>query len=630
MIQVASKTTILFKNTGFNTYNCPDSSNRLVSIPESDKFVCDSVWLLQDLVGKIKVKATWDDVKDVDYCSIDLNLYFVTNVTMSNENTAILDLQFDPIGTIGISNIQVINGWCTRRHVANDELFSNNLEEGYTPLEEMTVDTTFLDHLTGGNYILNIIASTIDLTQTFDVAKSFINQQAKLSVSVPLIKGVERETRTDLAYYGGWKSKKLPSTLLYAYNSSPVSPANIRNALSAVWSLGLTDAITSSYTIVWPDDRTDFEFQDGDVETTKFGELVSIGLRPATVNIPDSFNYKWSVPNYTIKNNKVFSGQYNKYAAISIANGASINYDANDLYYTGETFPTFLVIGDPAPDGCTYLVPKYYHNKELQSGFPLYGGLKGGTWVNNQLTFSGREGGMVSAELYQMQLQQQRLSRTGTFFKGLEDVLTMPLRVASSPFTATPQAPTINNDDFYQEFSRDMAMAGYTNYGPKQFINEFGSSPGFPAVNMSGLANSLYTNPAQAKLAQQQLELSQGISQNLNAPKIYFPFGSNLNTYFGNGFYGIRSRLSDNDTIRFDKFLTAFGYATNEPFDSSAFTCREHFNYVQVSDLNVKINGSKDYGVRIRNILEQVLSNGIRIWHELPNKAAFDDNPIKS
>lgn len=619
----------LYKNTGFNTYNCPDGPGVVLRISSSNTVTCDSVWLLQDLVGKIKVKATWDDVKDVDYCQINSAFYIVTNVTMSNENTAILDLQFDPIGTIGILQIDIINGWCTRRHVANDELFSNNLEEGYTPLEEMTVDTTYLDHRIGLNLELDLLSSTIDLSQTFDVAKSFTDQQSKLSVSVPLIKGVTRETKTNLAYYGGWQTKTLPSTLLYMPNASPISPANIRNALSAVWSLGLTDAITSSYTITWPADRIDFEFQDGDVVTTKFGELVSIGLRPATVALPDSFNYIWTVPNYTIKNNKVFSGQYNKYAAISIANGASINYDANDLYYSGETFPTFLVIGDPAPDGCTYLVPKYYHNKELQSGFPLYGGLKGGTWVNNQLTFSGREGGMVSAELYQMQLQQQRLSRTGTFFKGLEDVLTMPLRVASSPFTSTPQAPAIDWDNTYQELSRGWATAGYDNYGPKQFMKEFGGSSGFPAVDMSGLANSLYTNPAKAKLAQQQLELSQGISQNLNAPKIYFPFGSNLNTYFGNGFYGIRSRLSDNDTIRFDKFLTAFGYATNAPFDKSAFNCREHFNYVQVSDLNFKIKSGNNYGVRVRNMLEQILNNGIRIWHELPNKEAFDDNPIK-
>lgn len=627
---MASKTTILFKNTGFNTYNCPDSSGRLVSIPESNRFLCDSVWLLQDLVGKIKVKATWDDVKDVDYCSIDLNCYFVTNVTMSNENTAILDLQFDPIGTIGISNIEVINGWCTRRHVANDELFSNNLEEGYTPLEEMTVNFGYLNHLTGVSLILNIIGSTIDLSQTFDAAKTFTDQQSKLSVSVPLIKGVERETTTYITVNNsGWYSKDLPSTLLYVSNSSPLAPGNIRKALSSVWSLGLTDAITSSYTIQWRADDIDWEFQDGDVETTQYGELSSIRLKPSTVILPDTFNYKWTVPNYTIKNNKVFSGQYNKYSAISIANGNSINYDANDLYYTGETIPTFFVMGDPAPDGCTYLVPKYYHNVVLPEGMPLYGSLKGGTWVNNQLTFSGREGGMASAELYQMQLQQNRLSRTGTFFKGLEDVLTMPLRVASSPFTSTPQAPAIDNNNFYQEFSRDMATGGYTNYGPGQFMNEFGGSSGFPAVDMSGLANSLYTNPAKAKLAQQQLELSQGISQNLNAPKIFFPFGSNLNTYFGNGFYGIRSRLSDNDTIRFDKFLTAFGYATNEPFDESAFSCRQHFNYVQVSDLNVKITGSKNYGIRIKNMLEQVLNNGIRIWHELPNKEAFDDNPIK-
>lgn len=623
---MASKTTILFKNTGFNTYNCPDSSSRLNSIPDSDKFVCDSVWLLQDLVGQIKVKATWNDVKDVDYCSIDSNLYFVTNVTMSNENTAILDLQFDPIGTIGISNIQVINGWCTRRHVANDELFSNNLEEGYTPLEEMTVDFSYLDHFNGERQYLIVYASTIDLSQTFDAAKTFTDQQSKLTVSVPLIKGVERETTTYLAYYGGYMSKSLPSTLLYTINLGDLVQTNIRNSLASVWSLGLTDAITSSYIIEWPWDRVVLEYHDATIETTKYGELSSISLKPAVVNLPDSFNYKWTVPNYTIKNNKVFSGQYNKYSAISISNGNSINYDANDLYYTGETFPTFLVIGDPAPDGCTYLVPKYYHNVELQSGFPLYGGLKGGTWVNNQLTFSGREGGLVSAEMYQMQLQQQRLSRTGTFLSGLENVLTTPLKVAASPFTSTPQAPL--SSDPMQEYSRGMVSEGFSGYSANQYMKDYGYSSGFPVTNMSGVGNSLYTNPAKAKLAQQQLQLSQGISQNLNAPKIYFPFGSNLNTYFGNGFYGVRSRLSDNDTIRFDKYLTAFGYATNEPFSESAFTCRQHFNYVQVSDLNVNINGSKNYGIRIKNMLEQVLNNGIRIWHELPNKEAFIDNPI--
>ena len=625
---MASKSTYLYKNTGFNTYNCPDGPGVVLKISSSNRITCDSVWLLQDLVGKIKVKATWDEVKDVDYCQITSTFYFVTNVTMSNENTAILDLQLDPIGTIGILQIDIINGWCTRRHVANDELFSNNLEEGYTPLEEMTVDFSYLNHLTGDVVSMVILGSTIDLSQTFDAAKTFVDQQSKLSVSVPLIKGVERETRTFLFYLGDYRGKSLPSTLLYMANSSPVAPANIRNALSSVWSLGLTDAITSSYIVEWPADEIHEQFQDGTVETTQFGELVSFGLRPVTITLPDSFKYIWTVPNYTIKNNKVFSGQYNKYAAISIATGASINYNANDLYYTGDTFPTFLVIGDPAPDGCTYLVPKYYHNKELQSGFPLYGGLKGGTWVNNQLTFSGREGGMVSAEMYQMQLQQQRLSRTGAFFKGLEDVLTMPLRVASSPFTSTPQDPPLDTNNFWQVSDRLLALNNYPGYGPKEYMKEYPASSGFPAVDMSGLANSLYTNPAKAKLAQQQLELSQGISQNLNAPKIYFPFGSNLNTYFGNGFYGIRSRLSDNDTIRFDKFLTAFGYATNEPFDKSAFTCREHFNYVQVSDLNVKIKNN-NYGIRIRNMLEQILNNGIRIWHELPNKEAFDDNPIK-
>lgn len=625
---MASQLTKLYYNTGFNLNNIPDNSSILSSLSKIK--TVDSIWILQDYIGSIKIRITWDDVKDVDYCSIGNTFYFVTNITMSNENTAILQLQIDPITTVGLDNIDFINGWCTRRHVANDELFSNNLAEDFTPLDTLKVSFAYLDHLKGKDTTkLSLISSTIDLSQTFNVAKTFVDEQSKLSVSVPHIGGVNSETTCYLTYRGGLKSKILPSTLLYNINANATTKENTKNALSSVWSLGLTDAITSSYSIEWPSANISLVYNNATDSTTEYGDIEFIGITPADIELPEDFNFTWSIVDYTIKNNKVFTRQFNSYIMTSISTGATIEYTPDSIYSVDSVYPEFLVIGDPAPDGCTYLVPKYYYKTELQSTYPLYGGLKGGTWVNNQLTFSGREGGLVSAATTAFQLQQHRLNRVGTFFNGLEDVLTLPLKVGGSSFTSTPQDPPLDTNNFWQVSDRLLALNNYPGYGAKEYMKDYPASSGFPAVNMSGLANSLYTNPQKARLAQDQLLLGEQINQNLNAPKIYFPFGSNLNTYFGNGFYGIRCRLSDNDTIRFDRYLTAFGYATNEPFEISALNCRANFNYVKVSDLNIKFKTDENYGIRTKALIVSMFNNGIRIWHELPNSSAFINNPIK-
>ena len=103
--------------------------------------------------------------------------------------------------------------------------------------------------------------------------------------------------------------------------------------------------------------------------------------------------------------------------------------------------------------------------------------------------------------------------------------------------------------------------------------------------------------------------------------------------YVGNKFFLVRHRLSDADTIRYDKYLTAYGYSTSEPLTAECFTCRQYFNYVRATDVNIEFkSGTPNFGLRTRQQIANQLNAGVRIWHVLPNsetgRSAFDNNPI--
>ena len=102
-----------------------------------------------------------------------------------------------------------------------------------------------------------------------------------------------------------------------------------------------------------------------------------------------------------------------------------------------------------------------------------------------------------------------------------------------------------------------------------------------------------------------------------------FPQVPYLADYIGNAFYDVRTRLSDKDTIRFDRFLSAYGYAVDEDLGTSGesdalnlFTTRDKHNYVQVEDAVVKKAGVP---LMLINGVINELENGVRIWHVAPS-----------
>ena len=97
---VASVT--LYYETGLSPGNCLDSISKLSSLAFTSK-TFPNVAIKQDR-GRvdIRINATYADVKNADYCKINNNCYWITNIVMLNDNVAEVKLKQDCLTTVGI------------------------------------------------------------------------------------------------------------------------------------------------------------------------------------------------------------------------------------------------------------------------------------------------------------------------------------------------------------------------------------------------------------------------------------------------------------------------------------------------------------------------------------------------
>ena len=148
------------------------------------------------------------------------------------------------------------------------------------------------------------------------------------------------------------------------------------------------------------------------------------------------------------------------------------------------------------------------------------------------------------------------------------------------------------------------------------------------------LAYDMTNNKANYEISKQTLQQAKQRSQiefnrrnNFRVPEITFPRDTSVQNYVGNFVIVTRARLSEADAERFDNYLNAFGYAVDEPLTSEVFNCRQNFNYVQCSDLSVKTTESR----YINEMIENQLTNGVRIWHIAPDPSKlYENNPVRS
>ena len=600
-------TVTCYYNTGFNTSNVPEGPEVLYTATTRS---FDSIYHWQNKeLQYVDIKTDYENIVDADYMKIGDAYYFITGIQMMSETRcARCFLQMDALTTLGgINNIEFTDGWVERAHASSDELFENIIPEPWSPSKELVLDDGVKFAENGvDDTIYTFITSTVDLEELGNTAYSFLNLQDENEiVSIPVPRQIQDETEFVMTINGdgNWISTEIPIQAVYAIEKNVDSEFKtlLKSNIGKLQGIGaVQDAIGHCYNV--PSKMAEFYYGGSEAEEFRNGRQDSIHGVFKEVRTP-TLPFEYS----EVKNKKVFA-QFNNYELKSLASGNSISFDAHDIYDNNlqSNIPNFVYFSDVSPGGSVYSRPKFFKGNYKDIFMNC---VRGAGWLNNPISAEGMAGKTFEEYGFVVNATKQIVPAAG---KVLGSVGSMVMGNLTAP-KATYTPPNWN-----------VGEGGKLNINPGQGT-EFENNGGRGLLDSSGFLGSFGNFMGTAfDLAGQAKQLT--AKHDAVAPSIYFPRSVSLQNYIGNGFYVYRTRLADSDVLKFDKFLTMFGYAQSKPLEKSDFTNRRYFNFVQLSSVNIKSNQEK----RIREAAEAQLVGGVRIWHVLPDKIYYDNNPIRS
>lgn len=584
-----------YYNTGLTVGNCLDNISQLDALGFSSHSF-PNIAIKQDR-GRISIRINTDysTIKDADYVKINDVGYWVTGITMLNDNVAEVGLQQDFVTTAGVFNLDIVSGWCTRRHVTTDTLYENTLDEPFSPTSPLKID--FGKELKGSgssDVPQTIIVSSIDLANLPLTAKAYVDA-ASDKVLVPDLNVVPNGSLNTLYtshVTGAAKSTRMPAT--QAYNGATQT---ILDALSQVRSLGVESCIVACYTV----NANWVALTESNGKITSL-EDYSNDETSGLTQIPGTF-----------KNNKVYSGQFNRVINYSLASGEASDNRVEDIQNNGVI--VWRLAADPRYNGHPVCMPKYVHGTENNK---LLSAINGAQWQNIPITYQGASGAGFMGNALKTGVDKLDNQRMYSIMGGMAGLLSMsgdPYSMYHANGGQVSYSPTIGNTDGMYYMPSAGGIAGGANpYGVNPF-NMAGKTLGGVAALGALNANTMYSKQA----------LFNSYNQAMATVDVQFPRIPSFQDYIGNTFFEMRYRLSDNDMVRFDNFLTQFGYAVDEVLEQSCFAGRTHFNYVQGRDVSIKKSGVPQY---ILEGMAKSIESGVRIWHTAPAHSKLLDNPI--
>lgn len=585
-------TVVCYKETGFSRGNIP-SSPAVLENAAKITLQANQIWKLQDrFLSQVKLSMSWDDAQDVDYMKVGDNYYTVENVQMSNGNVAIFTIALDPITSVGgVSGFTLIDGWAQRMSPRSDDLFGNIIDEPWSPSEELISDPAFTVSGEGdGNYL--IVGSTVDLTEDLSSSAKALTDGARgLDVVIPFIKPPTISTtvfirdRLDNPIFGGSVSYQIPGGTLY-----DLTDETVQENIGLCYGMSMLQGISSSYRV-----------PGGFVSEGPSGPVwLSIVNDPVT-SVISQRPYEYG--GYKPKNKKVYA-LYSDYLVMSKSSGASRDYQARELYHNDEG-PEFVMYADLSPSGAPYFQPRYYEGRNT---LMFQEAVRGSSWLNQQIVFKGQEGFIFDdASIRQSYLDMvpKEVQRRTEYFRDL--VGGVAGGVGDAAVTAFGGVGNILSGDFGG--AEDIAR------GVGKFVST--------AWDTSWNTQRAVYDRAQYNIAEQQVNYNY-YANRVKVPTFSFSGNSSTAMFVDNAFAIFHVHLKDSDMERLDNFLTMYGYAVSERLEQSDFTSHTHFNFVQAN--NVAVEGPSMF---MCNLISDYFAGGVRLWHELPNRAAMSDNPIK-
>ena len=569
-------------NTGFSKGNIPSSPSVLEN---ATKKVYPPVWKLQSQgLAKVRIKAPWEEISQIDYVKLGTAYYTVSGIVMTNGNVAELQLDFDPINSIGgVNNFNILDGWVTRVSPISDELFQNVYPEPWSPRRELYMNVP-QDMTSGGGSgdDMSFIGCTVDILDNkllADTYRTMATADAQLGepvVYVPSVKPISTETECTIEAEGPFANAKgqfLPWSMLYNMVSE-----GVQAGIARLRSLGLETTITCAY-------RAPAYY----ITPTSSGSKIT----KVTGKVHEYTSYyKYIYGQYVPKNKKAYC-LYNTYHVVNFATGNTMAYEARELYNDDEA-PAFWIYADPSPDGRPYCQPKYYEKAPTKA---FQNAVAGGRWLTNGQRFLDSSGSLIRANEYGQQRRDlyRQFGRYGNL--GTDgtwgDLADMGKALAS-------------------------AAAAFAGGGGNDLINPMFKGMSTYAPSLSNDVN--FRN----MLARTSFEYKS--QEALAAPEVIFPYTPEVQGYIGNGFMIYRTCLQEADMIALDNFLTMYGYSNSRRLTQEDLTSHQHFNFVQAD--NVALTGN--IAMWLRNAISDYFKGGVRLWHEMPNRPAMLDNPIKA
>lgn len=604
----------VYKNTGFNMSNVPDSPTLLNNFANIQVPAIDT--LQQRFLTRIRVKATWDAVKDCDYCRIDDFFYSIGNIRMTSGDVAELSLIPDfLLSAGGAEKLDFLDGITERVHVSrSDDTFGAFTDDDILtqPVEPLVMVQNSIYPWSNNqsdkqNKHMTLIESTIDLhiyEEDPDLNKAITYKSENVTgelVTVPYMKTIPYST--DYQYGGkrGTCTYRLDGLGTDGTTESP----QIQDGMKRARGLGMESAIIAQYNVPLA-----FVSQNSPVTVFNTDKRAFSSLGGMINEYSSDIAYQQAG---TYKNMRVTYGAYTPYGLITCA-GNRGEWKAEDIFEDGKTSPTVSCHPDIRSDGKPYWRFLNFHGS---GGSFWQNCLAGADWANVPLVYNEKSGNVLNRQIFEA---QRDIAREGLKWARIGNAA----RTANNAMNDIPFGELGNLKGLTGSGTREIWGDAYTKYAGGTIAATFGAAAGDIAsgVVTDYAIRSMYNKGEIAAVT------SFLASNEVVAPEIQIPYNTNImRELYDNGVVVYRYIYSDNDLKRIDRLLTMYGYRVTKALEGNDFKTREKFNFVQAEGVTVCGKGGERLPKWWNDGIAAQLAGGVRVWHTVPTAAAYDNNP---
>lgn len=638
--------------TGYDAVNQPYDVAALAAPPAITRQF-SAVDLVQPFgLSSVRLKASLEEVEDLDFIKIENEVYSCGPAVMTSEDVALVPLEHRgalSVGGFGNTNLQFQGGLVSRRSIkaaenvfgkfcAEDPLLSNA-----SPLEIVEAGVKFSDD---GVEKTVVVEATIDLYQMGlteeeggKLADTFGEGENRVTVPhiAPLSAFTEPSMQYPVAGDPGVVTRiiKTPVTGYFDATDPHVIAGIVRTR-----ECGVSEAVLNQYIVPK-------NFVNAQASTEHPGEFSAVNGVVQVAQLSElPFDFATDLYNYTVENQRVLYGDDCRYVIASMASGASIAFNPEDILPNAGTSPVLVAIADPRSTGC----PLFRFSSYRYSASFFANALIGAQWQTAPLMYTGAEGSAVAYQRTQTRLEGILQGSMARMTSNIGQTINAGISMATSlPQQAAARAgkigalssldldttngklsllrkaglSTFDATDFDYEGKRAEMIQGI---GAQADLGMASSAISGAGGLLSGVA-SMYNTYKQQSLAQRELLENYAISTRVVSPNISFPVSGTIRDFVSNGCLVFRFVPTKEDTIRKDKLLTYFGTRIgNEQLSADMLTGKQYFNYVSAS--GVKIGGSLPRWRR--DEIAEELEVGVRLWHVNPRTWNKDmGNPDK-